>query len=151
MAARRKARRRALDILFEADMRGTDPLATLADVRQRREAKGEPPLNPYTETLVSGIEAHRAEIDEQLATYAIGWTLDRMPAVDRNVLRIGTYELLMDRTVPPGVAIAEAVLLVKELSTDESPRFVNGLLSRLHDIAGQDPGAAAGDPIGDSA
>jgi N utilization substance protein B len=151
MAARRKARRRALDILFEADMRGADALATLADVQQRRRAKGEPPLNPYTEALVTGVTANRTEIDEQLATYAIGWTLDRMPVVDRNVLRIGTYELLMDRTVPPGVAIAEAVLLAKELSTDESPRFINGLLSRLLELAGPDPAFPAADSIGDGA
>lgn len=124
-------------------MRGNDPLATLAEVSRRRSARGEPPLNPYTEALVTGIESRRTEIDEQLATYAIGWSLDRMPTVDRNVLRIGAYELLMDRTVPPGVAISEAVLLVKELSTDESPRFVNGLLSRLLQIAG--PDAAASD------
>lgn len=116
-------------------MRGTDPLATLATAKELRRAKGDPPLNPYAETLVAGVVGRLGEIDDQLSTYAIGWTLDRMPAVDRNVLRIGAYELLMDRTVPPGVAIAEAVLLVKELSTDESPRFVNGLLSRLKELA----------------
>ena len=132
-------------------MRGADPLATLADVQQRRRARGEPPLNPYTETIVSGVQANRTEIDEQLATYAIGWTLDRMPVVDRNVLRIGTYELLMDRTVPSGVAIAEAVLLAKELSTDESPRFVNGLLSRLQELAGPDLALPGGESNGDGA
>jgi N utilization substance protein B len=131
MAARRKARRRALDILFEAELRGQAPLEVLAEVRQRRALGGEPPLNPYTDTLVTGVVAHLADIDEQLATYAIGWSLDRMPAVDRNVLRIGAFELLFDRAVPTGVAVSEAVLLAKDLSTDESPRFVNGLLSRL--------------------
>ena len=130
MAARRKARRRALDILFEADLRGSDPLDVLAEAKHRRSQAGEPPLNPYTGTLVEGVVAHRAEIDEQLATYAIGWTLDRMPAVDRTVLRIGAFELLR-ATVPAGVAVSEAVELVTELSTDESPKFVNGLLARL--------------------
>ena len=131
MAARRKARRRALDVLFAADMRKLPPMEVLTDMRQRRAGEGEPPLNPYVETLVAGVVAHRDEIDEQLATYAIGWTLDRMPLVDRNVLRIGAFELLHSTTVPPGVAVSEAVALAKDLSTDESPRFVNGLLSRL--------------------
>ncbi len=131
MAARRKARRRALDILFEAEMRGLAPLDVLADVRRRRAEAGEPPLNPYTDALVAGIVEYRQDIDEQLSTYAIGWSLDRMPMVDRNVLRIGAYELLHDSAVPPGVAVSEAVLLAKDLSTDESPRFINGLLGRL--------------------
>jgi N utilization substance protein B len=125
--ARRKARKRALDILYEADLRGTEPLATARD----RLAQSDPPVPDYALTLVEGVTARRARIDELLATYSEGWTLDRMPPVDRNLLRIATYELLFRDDVPDVVAIDEAVELAKELSTDESPRFVNGLLGRL--------------------
>ncbi len=141
MAARTKARRRALDVLFEADLRSRPPLEVLADVQARRRAAGETPLNPYTETLVRGVVEHEQQIDEQLATYAIGWTLDRMPVVDRNVLRIGAFEVLYCDEVPSGVAVSEAVEMATELSTDSSPRFINGLLSRLADLH-----AAHGDP-----
>ncbi|MFM7599545.1 MAG: transcription antitermination factor NusB, partial [Actinomycetota bacterium] len=87
MGARHKARKRALDALFEADLRGTDPLEVVADSRQRRAAEGDPDLPEYAVTLVEGVTAHRDRIDEVLATYSLGWTLDRMPAVDRNLLR----------------------------------------------------------------
>ncbi|TAK69563.1 MAG: transcription antitermination factor NusB [Actinomycetota bacterium] len=126
MSARGKARKRALDVLFEADLRGSDPLVVLAD-----RSTGPTPLNPYVAELVQGVTSHRDRIDELLSTYAVGWTLDRMPAVDRNALRIGVYELLWCDDVPDAVAISEAVTLVRELSTDESPAFVNGLLARL--------------------
>lgn len=127
MAARSKARKRALDLLFECEQRGTDTLETL---RERVE-RADPPVNDYTVELVEGVVAHRDRIDDLIATYAVGWTLDRMPPVDRNVLRIGVYELLWRDDVPDAVAIDEAVELAKTLSTDESPGFVNGLLSRL--------------------
>ena len=130
MSARSKARTRALEVLFEGELRGV----ASGDVLQRRVATASPPLNPYAVTLVEGVQAHRDRIDELLATYAVGWTLDRMPAVDRNILRIGAYELLWAEDVPDGVAIAEAVGLARELSTDESPAFVNGLLSRLQQL-----------------
>lgn len=127
MGARSKARKRAVDVLFEADQRGIDPLPLLAE----RVAAGQPPVQEYTVTLVEGVQAHRDRIDELLATYSHGWTVQRMPAVDRQVLRIGTYELLWRDDVPDAVAIDEAVELVKTLSTDDSPSFVNGLLARL--------------------
>lgn len=130
MSARSKARQRALEILFEGEVRGAPAL----DVLARRVATSSPPLNQYAATLVEGVHAHRERIDELLATYAVGWTLDRMPAVDRNILRIGAYELLWCDDVPDGVAISEAVALARELSTDESPTFVNGLLSRLQQL-----------------
>ena len=130
MAARSKARKRALDILFEADMQGVEVSAALA----RRLASGDPPLNEYTVTLVEGIIAHRQRIDELLSTYAVGWTIDRMPAVDRNVLRIGVLEIVYRDDVPDAVAISEAVNLVRDLSTDDSPGFVNGLLGRIAEI-----------------
>jgi transcription antitermination protein NusB len=130
MLARSKARKRALDVLYAAEMRGQDPVAAL----DAAVAEGEGPTNPYTGALVRGVCEHRERIDELLAQYARGWTLDRMPAVDRNVLRLGTYELLWADDVPDAVAVSEAVALVRELSTDESPTFVNGLLARLFEL-----------------
>ncbi|MHB1615203.1 MAG: transcription antitermination factor NusB [Actinomycetes bacterium] len=130
MGARSKARKRALDVLFESEARGVDPLTTLAD----RAAEAHPPLNPYTRTLVEGVVAHAEQIDQLLATYSQGWAVDRMPAVDRVVLRLGVYELLWADDVPDPVAISEAVELAQSLSTSESPGFVNGLLARVREI-----------------
>lgn len=132
MAARSKARKRALDVLYAAEVRGVSPLAVLGEGPIASGAsKVEPATNPYTASLVEGVVAHRARIDELISTYSAGWALDRMPAVDRNVLRIGVFELLWSDDVPAAVAIDEAVSLVAGLSTDESPAFVNGLLSRI--------------------
>ena len=127
MAARTKARKRALDILFASELRSEDAVGAL----DRAIADGEGPTNDYTATLVRGVVEHQARIDELLASYSSGWSLDRMPAVDRNVLRIGVYELLYVEDVPDPVAVTEAMTLVRELSTDESPQFVNGLLGSL--------------------
>lgn len=132
MAARSKARRRALEILYEAELRG-DPPAEVLD-RRTRQAEHRLAEQDFLDRLVEGVSAHRERIDELIATYAVGWTLDRMPIVDRNILRLGTYELLWNDDVPDGVAVSEAVVLATELSTDESPRFVNGLLSRLVEL-----------------
>ncbi len=128
MAARSKARKRALDILFASELRREDPVVAL----DRAIDAGEGPTNDYTSTLVRGVVDHQTRIDEVLTTYSQGWTLARMPAVDRNVLRIGVYELLWgDSDVPETVAVSEALHLVQELSTDESPAFVNGLLGSI--------------------
>jgi len=127
VGARSKARRRALEVLFESDQRGRDPMTTLAE----RVARAEPPVPQYTVDLVEGVCARLERIDELLSTYAQGWTLDRMPAVDRALLRLGTWELLFNDDVPDAVAIDEAVELAHALSTDDSPSFVNGLLGRL--------------------
>lgn len=127
MPARSKARKRALDILYAAELRGQDPVAAL----DAAVADGEGPTNPYTETLVRGVVEHRERIDELLGQYAQGWTLDRMPAVDRNALRIGVLELLYLDDVPDAVAVSEAVALVRNLSTDDSPSFVNGVLGSM--------------------
>lgn len=127
MAARSKARKRALDVLFESEVRHDSPL----DVLSERVAEANPPVAEYTVTLVEGVHAHNERIDELLATYAEGWSLARMPSVDRNVLRLGTYELFWAEDVPDGVVLSEAVVLARDLSTDESPHFVNGLLARL--------------------
>jgi N utilization substance protein B len=94
-------------------------------------------VNDYTVTLVDGVASHRARIDEILAEHSEGWPLHRMPAVDRAVLRLGLYELLWSTDVPPAVVIDEAVELAKSLSTDDSPRFVNGVLGRIAGIADQ--------------
>lgn len=130
MSARGKARRRALDILFESEMRGEDPLKVLAERKER----ADPPVNEYTTLIVEGVVRHLPRIDELISTYAEGWTLDRMPAVDRNVLRGGTFELLWMPDVPEGVVISEWVHLAAELSTDDSPQFVNGLLARFKQL-----------------
>ncbi len=130
MSARGKARKRALDLLFESELRGSDPLTLLGE----RVARAEPPVNEYTVALVEGVVAHRERIDGLLSAYSHGWTLDRMPGVDRNILRLGAYELLWRDDVPDAVAISEAVNLARELSTDESPGFVNGLLARLLEL-----------------
>lgn len=133
MAARTKARKRALDILFESESRGLTSGGTLAD----RLEVNDPPVNPYTVSLVEGVAANVEQIDALLSEHSHGWTLDRMPAVDRNLLRIAVFEILHVDDVPDPVAISEAVELATELSTDESPRFVNGLLSKIAQLNAQ--------------
>ena len=127
MTARSKARKRALDILFESEVRGLPPGGTL---EERLEAS-DPPLNDYTVDLVRGVGEHCKHIDDLVTTYAQGWTLERMPAVDRNALRIGVFEILYVDDVPDAVAVTEAMNLVRDLSTDESPSFVNGVLGNI--------------------
>jgi N utilization substance protein B len=127
VTARSKARKRALDVLFAADVRGESALEAL----EAAIADGEGPTNDYTETLVRGVVAQQQRIDALLAEHAQGWTLDRMPAVDRNVLRLGVYEMLYVEDVPDAVAVSEAVALAQDLSTDESPSFVNGVLGAV--------------------
>lgn len=129
MSARRKARKRALDVLFEADMRRRDPVEILAELSGRVQH----PLNPYSEEIVSGVCRNLERIDDLLATYSVGWTLDRMPVVDRNVLRMGVWELLWGE-VPSEVALAEATAVASALSTEESGPFVNGLLARIAEV-----------------
>jgi N utilization substance protein B len=132
VGARSKARKRAIDVLYAAALRGEDPVTLLAE---RPTGPDVAPLNDYTVSLVEGVAAHRDRIDELLAEHAEGWTLARMPPVDLAVLRLGLYELLWVTDVPDPVAIDEAVALVKTLSTDDSPRFVNGVLGRIATIA----------------
>jgi transcription antitermination protein NusB len=130
VSARGKARRRAVEILFEAEQRSEDA----REVMERRRMHSDSLVSPYAEELVLGVTMRRGELDEYLETYSQGWTLERMPAVDRNVLRVGAWELLFNDDVPDGVAVAEAVSLAKELAGDDSPRFVNGLLGRLQQM-----------------
>jgi N utilization substance protein B len=127
MAARSKARKRALDILFEAELRGLPTLQLLSE----RQSVGDVPVQPYAAELVRGVATNRERIDELISWNLVDWTLERMPAVDRNILRIGVYELLWADGVPDGVAISEAVALAQDLSTDNSASFVNGVLARI--------------------
>lgn len=150
--ARRKARRRAVDLLFEAETRGADPVGL---TRERGELAGHDPsvapINPYTVSLVTGVSENAARLDETISTHLREWTLDRLPAVDRAVLRVAVFELLHDDEVPPAVAVDEAVELSKQLSTDDSPRFVNGVLGQLVTLAPQVRAAAAAVASGDAA
>ena len=126
MAARSKARKRALDLIYASEMRHRSAVDALAEQTADGTAH-----NEYTVQLVEGITEHMARLDEVIASYAKGWTLSRMPAVDRNVLRLATYEVLYVDDVPDAVAVSEALKLVRELSTDESPAFVNGVLGNI--------------------
>ena len=130
IGARSKARKRAVDVLFEADQRGVPVL----DVLAARQAAADPALNPYTVTIVVGVVERRERLDELISTYAQGWTLERMPAVDRALLRLGAWEVLFSDEVPDAVAVDEAIILARSLSTDDSPTFVAGLLGRLVDL-----------------
>jgi N utilization substance protein B len=125
LSARSKARKRALDLIYASEMRGRSAL----DALDEQSEVGQ--VNDYTIELVRGVTEHRARLDEVISSYAQGWTLDRMPAVDRNVLRLGVYELMYADDVPDGVAVTEAMNLVRDLSTDESPAFVNGVLGTI--------------------
>ncbi len=127
MSARGKARKRAVDVLYEADQRAMDPLETL----RVRLAASDPPVPEYAVTLVEGVVAHQVRIDELLSTYAQEWTLERFPSVDLAILRLGVFELLWCPDVPDEVVVSQAVELASTLSTDDSPSFVNGLLGRL--------------------
>ncbi|MDO5501780.1 MAG: transcription antitermination factor NusB [Actinomycetia bacterium] len=132
MAARTKARKRALDLLFEAEQRDLNALTLLKD--RLAAPVTEAPLNEYTATLIEGVVEHWNDINDAITTYAQGWAMERMPAVDRAILRLGAWEVLYSEDVPEPVAISEAVALAKEISTDDSPKFVNGVLGRLLEV-----------------
>jgi N utilization substance protein B len=128
--SRRKSRRRALDVLYQADLRDLEPKQVLADTLARMGAE-RPEHMAYAADLVDGVSANASRIDETISSYAEGWTIDRMPVVDRNLGRIAVYEILFRDDVDSAVAISEAVALAEELSTSDSPRFLNGLLDRI--------------------
>jgi transcription antitermination protein NusB len=132
--SRRKSRRRALDVLYSADLRDIPARTVLSDTLARM-GREVPDHMAYAVEIVEGVESHADRIDELISSYAEGWTLDRMPVVDRNLLRIAVYEMLHRDDIDDPVAISEAVELAGELSTDDSPRFVNGLLGRIADYA----------------
>lgn len=130
VTARSKARKRALDILFESDQRSIPAL----EVLDRNVESATSPLNPLVAQLVHGVTSHLVAIDEAIETYAEGWSLDRMPAVDRALARLGVYEIVFEKDTPDEVTIDEVVTLAADISTDESPAFLNGLLARVAKI-----------------
>ena len=144
LGARHKARRRAVDLLFEAEARDVDP-ADLVDERVQQSTGDESvaPVNPYTRTLVEGVADDLDRVDGTIESYLQEWTLSRLPAVDRAILRVAVWELFHANDVPPVVAVDEAVELAKELSTDDSPGFINGVLGQVVQVAPQVRAAAA--------
>jgi transcription antitermination protein NusB len=135
MPSRRKARKRALDVLYEADLKDA-PIEPVLTAAIDRIPPAERPLHlDYAKRLVMGVADHLDRIDELIASYAEGWTLDRMPVVDRNLARIAVYELLYVDEIDDPVAISEAVELARQLSTDDSPRYLNGVLGRIAEYA----------------
>jgi N utilization substance protein B len=134
MSSRRKARKRALDVLYEADLRQA-PITDVLDAYVARLPEPKPEQLDYTVALASGVAGQRDRVDELIASYAEGWTLDRMPVVDRNLARIAVYELMFRDEIDDAVAITEAVELAKALSTEDSPRFLNGVLGRIAEYA----------------
>lgn len=134
MSARSKARKHSLDILYEADIRKSDPLAIIETRLNVSEEAESPPVRDYTKDLVSGVTEHKRKIDELIATYIQGWDLDRLAAVDRNILRIAIFEILWAKEIPDAVAIDEALTLAKDLSTEESAGYIHGVLAKIASI-----------------
>ena len=134
MSARSKARKQALDLLYESDIRGSDLLQTLQARDVNEEGPDARPIRDYTKELVNGVAENRRKIDELITTYAQGWDMDRLPAVDRNILRLGIFEILWSTEVPISVAIDESLALAKELSSDESSKYIHGVLGRIASI-----------------
>ena len=134
MSARSKARKQALDILFESDIRGSVALDILVSRDVVEEGPDARPIREYTREIISGVSEHRRKIDELIATYAQRWDMDRLPAVDRTILRIGIYEIIWASQLPDAVAIDEALTLAKELSTDESAGYIHGVLGKIASI-----------------
>jgi len=131
VSARSKARKQTLDILYEADIRGTLPLDILAVRDVTEEGPDARPIRDYTRELITGVTDNRRKIDELIATYAQGWDMDRLPAVDRNIMRLALFEILWSPSLDDAVAIDEALSLAKELSTDESSGYIHGVLARI--------------------
>ena len=134
MSARSKARKQALDLLYEGDIRKTSPSELLAQRDVVEEGPDARPIREFTKELISGISEHRRKIDELISTYAQGWDMDRLAAVDRNILRLGIYEIVWSDELADGIAIDEALTLAKELSTDDSATFIHGLLGKISSI-----------------
>ena len=134
MSARSKARKQALDLLYETDIRGTNLVETLILRDVPAEGPDARPIRDYTKELVNGVSENRRKIDELITTYAQGWDMDRLPAVDRNILRLGIYEILWAKDVPTSVAIDEPLVLAKELSSDDSSKYIHGVLGRIASI-----------------
>jgi N utilization substance protein B len=132
VSARTKARKRAVEALFAADVRGDSASTQLEVAREQASGRqNQDEIFDYAKTIVTGVEKNQADIDTYLEAYSQGWAVDRMPFVDRAIMRVGAWEILYNDDVADGVAIAEAVELAKEYSTDDSPTFVNGLLGKI--------------------
>jgi len=134
VSARSKARKQTLDLLYEADIRGTSAAELLALRDVDEEGPDSRPIREFTKVLVSGVMEKKRKIDELITTYAQGWDMDRLPTVDRNILRIGIYEIVWSDDLADGIAIDEALNLAKELSTDESAAYIHGVLGRISSI-----------------
>jgi len=134
VSARSKARKQALDLLYETDIRGTNAVEILIARDIPAEGPDARPIREYTRELINGVSMHRRKIDELITTYAQGWDMDRLPAVDRNILRLGIYEILWSNAVPTSVAIDEALDLARELSSDDSSKYIHGVLGRIASI-----------------
>lgn len=134
MSARSKARKQALDILYESDIRNSDAAAILESRDVIEEGPDARPIREFTRTLIGGVTANKRKIDELITTYAQGWDMDRLAAVDRNILRLGIYEIVWSDDLADGIAIDEAITLAKDLSTDDSATFIHGLLGKISSI-----------------
>ena len=134
MSARSKARKHTLDLLYESDIRSSDllELLTLRDVVE--EGVDARPIREYTRLLVEGVHLHKRKIDELISTYAQGWDMDRLAAVDRNILRLGIFEILWEAEIDDAIVIDEALTLAQSLSTEESAGFIHGVLGRIVSI-----------------
>ena len=134
MSARSKARKQSLDLLYEGDIRGQAPADLLALRDVVEDGPDARPIREYTKELIAGIGENRRKIDELISTYAQGWDMDRLPAIDRNILRLGIYEIVWTPDLAEGIAIDEALNLAKELSTEESARYIHGVLGKISQI-----------------
>jgi N utilization substance protein B len=134
VSARSKARKQTLDLLYEADIRGASAAELLAVRDVVEDGPDARPIREFTKSLIAGVTDNRRKIDELIATYAQGWDMDRLPAVDRNILRLGIYEIVWSSDLDDGIAIDEALTLAKELSTDESAGYIHGVLGRISSI-----------------
>ncbi len=139
MSARSKARKQALDLLYEADIRGGSALELLQSRDVVEEGPDARPIREFTKELISGVSDNTRKIDELITTYAQGWDMDRLPAVDRNILRLAIYEIVWSTDLADGIAIDEALTLAKELSTDESAGYIHGVLGKISSIKGSIP------------
>jgi N utilization substance protein B len=131
VSARSKARKQTLDLLYESDIRSSDLLQLLASRDVEEDGPDARPIREYTKSLIEGIYTHKRKIDELITTYAQGWDMDRMPAIDRNILRIALFEILFKNDLDDQVAASEAVEIASELSTEDSAKYINGVLGRI--------------------
>lgn len=134
MSARSKARKQALDLLYEADIRGGSASEILQSRDVVEDGPDARPIREFTKELITGVSENSRKIDELITTYAQGWDMDRLPAVDRNILRLGIYEIVWSTELADGIAIDEALTLAKELSTDESAGYIHGVLGKISSI-----------------